>query len=198
MKYYQEFRLLPNPADDVPINLLWSQFYFQLHKIWFDYKKEKKKVCTGVSFPQYDNHLNSLGCKLRIFASTRPEVEVLRFNEKLSLMKDYVAVSDICAVPQNIESYAYFKRVQTKSSIERLARRKARHTGMSHDEALNSLKDKRKKHTNAPFIHMKSGSSGKTFRLFISREVVCQEEYSFGFSTYGLSSASAGSTVPLF
>ena len=198
MKVYQELTLLPNESQEVSLYFIWSKLYQQLHMAWVDTKDERGKVSTGVSFPQYDYSLGQLGHKLRILAPNENEMQELKLSKWLLRLSDYVHVTSIREVPEAPQAHVVFKRLQTKSSVERLGRRSAKHQGVSLEESLESLGNKADVHSRAPFIHIKSQSSKRTFRLMIACEEVEHAKYEGRFSTYGLSSNESEATVPLF
>lgn len=192
MKAYQDITLLP--GADIGQYFLWGKIYPRIHMGLVDNQLMNGLSSIGLAFPEYHAELNQLGTKLRLFA---PEKEVLeRFNAKrwLNFLSDYIHVTGIRDVPSAIAQYSRFKRKQSKSSMERLARRKAKYELIEFDQALQSLKNKKEVFVNAPFIQMSSRSSGKSFRLFIIKESGL-DRINVGFSCYGLS---AISTIPDF
>ena len=58
-----------------------------------------------------------------------------------------------------------------------------------------TLRGCKEEYSRAPFIQIKSHSSGKRYRLIIARDEAENAQAIKGFSTYGLSTES---TVPLF
>lgn len=193
MKFYIEITLLPLP--EIPLHFLWEKVYQQIHLAFVEIKDSNNKVSIGVSFPEYDEENIQLGCKLRFFARTTDELNHLKLNSSLSRLRDYVQISEVRQVPENIEIYSCYKRIQTKSSIPRLARRKAKYKNIRYEEALLSFPKSVQKMSKVPYINMKSLSSDKKYRLMIGREKAELKDKNNVFSTYGLSSTCA---VPLF
>ena len=193
MKYYIEIILLS--SNEIPLYFLWEKVYQQIHLALVESQEPKGKVSIGVSFPEYNVKEHKLGNKLRLFSFNRDEIETLDIHRWLSRLKDYVHVSGIREVLGNINEYAFFKRIQTKSSNSRLARRKARRDGISYEEALSFFNKHLEKNSDLPYIQMKSISSDKRYRLIIGYEKVDKTSNNEGFSTYGLSSSSS---VPIF
>ncbi len=205
MKNYVEITLLPNA--DIALYFLWQKVYQQIHIGFASIKKEDDTIPIGVSFPGYDSEKNHLGNKLRLFAENKEKLQVLDIHKCLNRLLDYVHISSIKEVPANIESFALFKRQQVKSSITRLARRKAKRHGIDFETALASLSEFEEKQTKAPFIQMESLSTeNKTisddaadnvrhkFRLFIVKHSFDQSQQGT-FNCYGLSQQA---TVPWF
>lgn len=205
MRFYIEIILLPNA--DIALYFLWQKVYQQIHIGFASIKKEDDTVPIGVSFPGYDSEKNHLGSKLRLFAENKEQLESLNVNKCLFRLLDYVHISLIKEVPSNIEAFALFKRKQVKSSVSRLARRKAKRHGIDFETALASLSEFEEKQTTAPFIQMESlstenrairdngsGNGRHKFRLFIVKHSFNQSQKGT-FNCYGLSQQA---TVPWF
>lgn len=194
MKYYQDITLLPDSETDV--YFLWQKVYQQLHLGLVEVKDESNQVTLGLSWPhyQYSSSRKHLGNKLRVFAQNEKELHDLNIDKWLARLRDYVHITQIRSVPENIVEYACFKRVNVKSNKERLARRKAKREGISFDKALEQLSMMEEKRVDFPYIKLKSLSHGEFFPLFIQRKIV-GDSYSGKWSCYGLS---ARATVPLF
>jgi len=193
MKYFIEVTLLP--SVEIPLYFLWEKVYQQIHLALVEIKKEDGSVTVGVSFPAYDARRNELGSKLRLFSQTFTELEELAISQWLSRLKDYVHITGIRDIPNKTKGYAVFKRVQTKSSKMRLARRKAKREGIDLDAAIKVLSFYQEKTSNLPYIRLKSLSSGKWYRLMVSSSKVEKIQNVGTFSTYGLG---ACRSVPLF
>lgn len=195
MKYYIEVTLIENP--ELVAYQLWSKLFTQLHIALAEMKNSKNKVNIGFSFPQYrfnqDKGVGFLGDKLRIFAQSGAELQTLDIKKWLDRLTDYVHITSIREVPENIKGYAVYKRKQPKTNAERLARHRVKRGDISFDEALARYSNVVTA-TNLPYIQMKSLTSGQPFKLFIEKQ---SAEKSAGqvFSTYGLSSESS---VPEF
>ncbi len=193
MKCYLNITLLPNA--DIALYFLWEKLYQQLHLAFVENQNADGKVSVGVAFPEYNIENNQLGNQLRLFSPSREVLEELKINEWLSRMIDYVQISNIHDVPEKVENYACFKRIQPKSNNARLARRKAKRQGISYKEALAYFQSKEEQTSQLPFIHIKSHSSGKRYRLIIAQTETTNTLKAGSFNTYGLSSTN---TVPLF
>lgn len=193
MNFYIEITLLP--SVEIPLYFVWEKVYQQIHLALVESQDSNGKVSIGVSFPEYDIEKHQLGRKLRLLSSSKDELGNLDINKWLLRLKDYVHVSGIRDIPEVLDGYAFYKRIQTKSSNLRLARRKAKREGISYEDALSFL-DKRLEGTSkVPYIQMKSQSSDKRYRLMIGYEKFDKPTDSEGFSTYGLSSICS---VPIF
>jgi CRISPR-associated endonuclease Csy4 len=193
MKSYIEITLLP--SVEIPIYFLWEKVYQQIHLALVEIQDGEGNVKVGSSFPEYDADRHQLGKKIRLFAESSKELEDLNILKSLARLTDYVHITSIRKVPKSITEYAFFKRIQTKSSNARLAKRKAKREGISYAQALKLLDKHKEQISNAPYIHIKSLSSDKRYRLMIDCVVIGQNINTKNFSTYGLS---AESCVPIF
>lgn len=197
MKSYVDITLLPDA--DIALYFLWSKVYQQIHLALVEAQDHNKTVNFGVAFPEYQydeqNHKYTLGSKLRLFAHSESALQALDLRKWLARLSDYVYLTQIRPVPEKVEQFAFFKRLQPKNNIARLARRKARFAGISFDEAMAYYKDRKEVYSQAPFVRIRSLSSDSQYRLLIAKEETDTTDSANGFSTYGLSASSA---VPLF
>ncbi len=193
MKHYIEITLLP--TAEIPIYFLWEKVYRQIHLALVEIQDDNGKVNIGSSFPEYDHKKYQLGNKLRMFACSIQDLENLQINNWLNHLKDYTHISSIRDVPKKTNGLAIYKRIQPKSSNARLARRKAMREGISTKEATIALSKYKEKNSNAPYIHIKSLSSQKRYRLLISCIEGDKNSMIKSFSTYGLSSTTS---LPIF
>ena len=199
MKFYQEITLI-DQAEISPY-FIWSKLYAQLHIALAEHKNANEKGNIGISFPKYiyehgDEAKKSkvhLGDKLRIFAEDQAALENLNIFQWLERLTDYVHITSINEVPENIKGYAAYSRKQVKTNAERLARHRVKRGDIGFDEALARYSNVVTT-TDLPYIQMKSLTSDKSFKLFIEKKNTEQSETQV-FSTYGLSSESS---VPEF
>lgn len=219
MKYYQDITLLPDAEAN--LGFLWQKVYQQIHLalvqnsfesddtfINKDGKEVKiNKSYIAVSFPKYHDKEFPLGNKLRLFAPTEEKLKQLDISKWLNRLTDYTHFTSIRNVPSSVEQYAYFKRKQFDTNIERLARRRAKNKNEPLEQALKYYSGFKDQKSKLPFINMISLSSDKNinfsqkkrFRLFVEREIV---KHAAGdkFSCYGLSSRNNDkqATIPWF
>ena len=130
---------------------------------------------------------------LRLFAQNEVDLKKLDLKKWLDRLTDYVHITSIREVPENIKGYAIYKRKQVKTNAARLARHRVKRGDIGFDEALARYSNVVTT-TNLPFVQMKSLTSDQMFKLFIEKQNAEQSE-SQVFSTYGLSSQSS---VPEF
>jgi CRISPR-associated endonuclease Csy4 len=194
MEFYQELTLLPQ--DEISIHFLWSKVFQQLHLGLVELQDSQKQVPIGVSFPEYvvGEKFSLLGSKCRLFAAGQVTLENLDIGKWLQRLSDYVHVTSIRPVPNQVMGYATYQRLQAKTNPESLARRYARRHQLSFDEAWQRYSSMQPPSISTPFIRLDSLSNGQTFCLWI-KKLGAQSAQAGVFSTYGLS---ATSTVPEF
>jgi CRISPR-associated endonuclease Csy4 len=192
MKFYIDITLLPDA--EVGLHFLWQKLYQQTHLALVQMKNANGAASIAVAFPDYNTEEHQLGKKLRLFTTEQSQLESLDIQKWLARLSDYVHITQIREVPANIRGYACFSRLQAKSSIGRIARRKARRQGITDDKALEMLTKFKERKLNEPFINLQSLSGGKSFRLFIAKKTVDQPVKGC-FNLYGLSSTA---TIPWF
>jgi len=185
MTFYQEITLLPDRDGGMPLQVLWEHLYSRIHGAL-----SRGDGDIGISFPAMDSEM--IGDKIRVFAPTEEGLTKLGIRGWLSRLSEYSHLSSIRRVPEKIEGYAFFRRVQVKS-FPCVARRKARREGITVEKATELLGPS-KPLTKLPYIQLKSASSGQRFPLIISR-ILSDQPVVGAYSTYGLSTTS---TVPLF
>jgi len=220
MKYYTEITLLP--SAEIPLHFIWEKVYQQVHLALVensfdtneaikgrDGKEEKlKESSVGVSFPKYGDKPFPLGDKLRLFAQTEEQLQKLDIGKWLNRLTDYIDCSFIIEeVPQSVNTFVRFKRVQLHTNIERLARRRAKRSEESFEQAMKHFAGFKDQESKLLFVYMTSLSSSedgapsdrKKFRLFIEKEDVQQAQVG-SFNCYGLSSRDSDkqATVPWF
>jgi len=195
MNYYVDIKLLTD--TEITLGFVWKKLYAQIHLALVEVRNENNLVSIGLAFPNYSND-RFLGDTLRIFAPSKEALERLDVGRWVGKLLDYLTLSEIQEVPSTVTEFVTFRRKQFKTNPERLARRQAKRKGISYEEALKHYEDfdeeARRKKNRLPYINVKSLSSNREMKLFISRSEV-KEENSGLFSTYGLSNKS---TVPWF
>jgi len=196
MKYYLEIKLLKQA--EISMYFIWSKVFKQLHLAFVECKDQDDKIPIGISFPDYmfdsEKEFGMLGSKIRLFADDKMALIKLDLSKWLNRLQDYLQLSDIQEVPQNmVKEYAVFSRKQIKSNPERLARRRAKKdSSISFQEALKRYQ--KSDSTNLPYIQVNSLSSSNSFRLFVERKISETENQGY-FNCYGLSN---NATVPIF
>ncbi len=186
MSHYIEFRILLDP--EFPASIIMNLLYNKLHKALV----QTGCIDIGVSFPDFDNKRTILGERLRLHGSDI-HINNLIANLSLSALHDHLRVGTVQEVPKQI-SYVTVKRVQCKSSADRIRRRQIRRHQLSDEEALTRIPDSVQKQLNLPYVTLKSDSSGQSFRLFISQQIAAHP-IAGTFNAYALSNEA---TLPMF
>lgn len=188
MNVYMDITLLS--CADIGHNFLLEKVYRQIHLGLVEWQNADGLSAIGLAFPEYNAEKHQLGSKLRLFYPDRKTFEDFNAQKWLSRLTDYIHLTNIRDVPDNMTNYKRYKRQQSKSSKERIARRRAKRSGIEFEEALKQLYSCKATFLKAPFINVSSVSSGHNFRLFVIEES-CRELINEGFSCYGLSTKSS-------
>lgn len=188
MDTYIEIKLLPDP--EFPSSILINALYSKLHRVLSGLKSSS----IGVSFPEVDQARPSLGSIMRIHGSQKVLEELMGRNW-LQGMQDHVLISAVTLVPKKT-SHVGVRRVQTKSSPERLRRRQMRRHNLSEAECRQRIPETvAGKRLKLPYINLKSQSTDQHFRFFIEHLPPQEHPVKGEFNTYGLSTHA---TVPWF
>ena len=184
MDHYLDIRLLPDP--EFKETVLMNAFFGKLHRALVQAGQGE----VGISFPRAGKNL---GDTLRLHGNRNALLRLMEL-EWLKGLKDYSDVSSIQPVPDNCQ-YRVVKRVQSKSSVERLYRRSVKKGWMTPDEAKKKVADHKSQLLKQPYVQVKSNSSGQVFRLFVHQGKFVDAPREGTFSAYGLS---GDATVPWF
>jgi CRISPR-associated endonuclease Csy4 len=192
MKYYQQISLVP--TADIGLYFIWQKLYQQIHIALVENKTGDNASAIGVAFPEYNADKYYLGKKMRLLAENEKLLEKLQCEKSLNRLRDYVHVDQIKPVPEKIVGYACFKHIKLKGNKEKLARRRAKRSGETLQQALLHFEDFEEQRSKLPYINLISQTNGQRFRLFIEKQEMQQPRTGL-FSCYGLSDST---TVPLF
>lgn len=187
MDHYLDIRLRPDP--EFAPHLLMSALFSKLHRALV----QRRSRNIGVSFPDMQAQAPSLGPCLRLHGSLA-ELDALMAETWLTGMRDHTEYGDPEPVP-NRALHRWVRRVQAKSSPERIRRRLIRRHDLSEQDALARVPDGAAERLSLPFVQVQSRSTGQHFRLFIEHSPPQDSPAPGGFNTYGLSQ---GATVPWF
>lgn len=184
MDYYVNIRIFPN--IEFSDSILMNEIFSHLHNALV----ASGQCDIGVSFPNVDK---TLGDILRLHGN-KPSLEILLAMPWISRLIDYIEVSGITKIPANV-NYRIVKRIQAKSSIERLIRRSVQKGWLTEEEAVRRVANGSEKKLSLPYLSIKSLSTGQKFRLFIEHGPVVASPSLGTFNAYGLSS---NATIPWF
>lgn len=187
MSHYIDIHLLPDP--EFPAAQLLSALYAKLHRALVLGR------CTsiGVSFPSYDLARRHLGSTLRLVGPF-DDLSTLMAIDWMRGVRDHARTSPIAEVPPTAV-HRPLRRVQAKSSPERLRRRQMKRHGLTESEALERIPASARETLDLPFVNLQSHSTGQPFRLFLRLGPAQGQEQPGAFNAYGLSTAA---TVPWF
>lgn len=177
------------PMPEIPSAHAMEAVFAKLHNALTGLKRDD----IGISFPEAAEARPWLGGCLRLHG-TQNALDALMQHPWLAGMHDYVAVSPIQPVPE-ASQFRCIRRVQAKSSPERLRRRHMRRHGVSQEEAEARIPDNAAEKLALPYVHVHSQSTGQKYRLFISHGPVQPAPIQGQFNFYGLSDKA---TVPWF
>lgn len=187
MDHYIDIRLLPDP--EFPVPLLMNALFAKLHRGL----AEAAEGRIGVSFPEHDNDIPRLGACLRLHGD-RESLHILMALDWLKGIRDHTNVSETRPIPTP-KGYRRVRRVQAKSSPERLRRRYMKRHHVDAKTAQEAIPDSAVEYVSLPYATLNSQSTGQRFRLFIAHDPVMKDATPGPFSDYGLSSTA---TVPWF
>jgi CRISPR-associated endonuclease Csy4 len=187
MDSYIELQLLPDP--EFPANTLMNALFAKLHRGLVSNGEGR----IGISFPDAAPKFMGLGSRLRLHGQS-VNLEKLMALNWLQGMRDHLSVGAISTVPVNV-SYRVVRRVQAKSSPERLRRRLIARKGSSPEAAILAIPDSAAESLKLPYVLLASQSTQQQFRLFIEHLPLQDDAVPGVFNAYGLS---AGATIPWF
>lgn len=188
MDSYIDITVLPDPEFSAP--MLMGALFAKLHRAFVVLGNKH----IGVSFPRATEEPRELGSVLRLHGKS----ERLTHLQSLNWMKglrDYTETSAVAAVPAAAR-FCHVKRVQVKSSAERLRRRyQKRHVGVTEADVRGIIPESVARETSLPFLRISSESTGQRFLFFIAHSAPTEQSVEGEFNCYGLSTQA---TVPWF
>jgi CRISPR-associated endonuclease Csy4 len=187
MDHYIDIRLRPDP--EFPASTLMNVLFGKLHLGLVKHGQGD----IGISFPDVRDRRAKLGARLRLHGSS----DALRSLMQLSWLQgmgDHLTVGDVSPIPASVK-HRVIRRVQAKSSPERLRRRLMARAGIDAVAALQQIPDSAAETLTLPYLSIASSTTGQRFRLFIQHMPLQEERISGEFGAYGLS---ATATVPWF
>lgn len=187
MDHYIEITLLTDP--EFPATTLMNALFAKLHRGLVDYGKRD----IGISFPDVDRSECGLGSRLRLHGSLS-SLDGLMGVPWVQGMRDHMEVGKTVPVPAQC-LHRVIRRIQAKSSPERMRRRLVARAAISEDEARLRIPDSAAQRLRLPYVEITSRSTQQRFRLFIEHLPPRSTATSGTFGVYGLSSSA---TVPWF
>ena len=187
LSHYIELCVRPDP-EVTPTHLL-AALYTHLHRAL----AAQGTTGIAVTFPDYSAERCTLGTRLRLHGS-EAALQAWATGQWLGSVRDHVNATPPLPVPADA-SHRALRRVQVKSSPERLRRRLMKRHQVSEEQARERISDNVARTTALPYAQLASGSTGQRFRLFLALGPEQTPVQSGCFNAYGLS---AESTVPWF
>lgn len=187
MDAFVDLCLLPDP--EFPATTLMNALFSKFHRGLVRFGEGS----IGVSFPAVRDGAHGLGTWLRLHG-TANALQGFMDSNWIQGMRDHVQVGSPAPVPAGA-CHRIVRRVQAKSSPERLRRRLIARKGISDAEAQLAIPDSAAETLALPFVLLKSQSTGQQFRLFIEHLPEEDQARTGVFSAYGLS---ANATIPWF
>jgi CRISPR-associated endonuclease Csy4 len=187
MDHYVDIEMRPDP--EFPVYQLMSALYAKLHRVL----AAQGNTSIGVSFPGVNFKVPHLGAHLRLHGNFE-EVSRLLEGDWLTSMRDHISLTPPTRVPADVP-YRSVKRVQVKSSPDRLRRRLMHRHDIDEKEARQRIPDESARFTDLPFMQLRSNGTKQSFKLFIDHGPVQHIATPGEFNAYGLGH---GATIPWF
>jgi len=187
MDFYVDIDLHQDP--EFPAHQLMAALFAKLHRALV----AQSSTRIGVSFPRFRLLAPLLGTRLRLHGDFAM-LSGLLASDWLAGVRDHVTLTQPTRVPDTAR-HCTVRRVQVKSSPERLRRRLMRRHTIDIREALQRIPDDSSRLANLPFVQLRSTSTGQTFRLFIEHGPAQPSPREGQFNAFGLSKVA---TIPWF
>ena len=191
MDHFVDIHLLPDP--ELPAHVLLGALYAKLHRALV--MGDGNAGGIAISFPGYSDRPGAinLGRSMRLLGS-QPGLQALAGTGWLGSLRDQVNAKQTAAVPTTV-MHRSLRRVQAKSSPERLRRRLIKRHGIDEAEARKRIPESAAEMLTLPFLQLRSASTGQNFRLFLRLGPAQATAESGSFNAYGLSTTA---TIPWF
>ena len=188
LSHYIALHLRPDP-ETTPTHLL-AALYTRLHRAL---AAAPAVPGIAVGFPGYDGSRRTLGECLRLYSS-EAALQPWAAGAWLGSLRDHVSMTAPVPVPAHA-AHRTLRRIQVKSSRERLRRRLMKRHQLSDEQARQRIPDNVSRVTDLPYVQLASTSTGQQFKLFLGLGPAQPQPQVGDFNTYGLS---ATATVPWF
>lgn len=182
--YYQDLILLAN--QEVSTNFLMSKVISALHLILIESEHNTGSIKMGVAFPRYCKEKRTLGNIVRLFAHRTDILSNLSSDSRLLRLDDYIQKGEVLPVPDTVQEFVQYQRVQLKDNKERLVRRYAKRHQMDINQAEKKYAGYINPVNNLPYVVLNSLSTGQRFRLYIDEVLQPQNTEPLVFNSYGL------------
>ena len=187
MDHHIDIDVLPDP--EFPTYQLMNALYAKLHRAL----AAENSTRIGVSFPGFSLKAPHLGTRLRLHGDVAA-LSALMASGWATGMRDHVTLTPPTQVPETTK-HRIVRRIQVKSSPERLRRRLMRRHDLDAQQARQRIPDEVAHMAKQPYVQLRSTSTGQSFRLFIDHGPAQSHATAGDFNTYGLSQVA---TIPWF
>lgn len=187
MDHYIDITVLPDP--EFPATTLMNALFAKLHRGLVDHGGQD----IGVSFPEVGKSKRTLGQRLRLHGNSA-SLDRLMSIGWMQGMRDHVTVSPAQPIPAVVQ-HRVVRRVQAKSSPERLRRRLMARKSLDAETARTAIPDSAAETLDLPYVEIASRSTGQRFKLFIEHLRPAQTATAGTYGSYGLGT---DATVPWF
>ena len=191
LSHYIDLHLRPDP-EATPTHLL-AALYTRLHRALAAAQTAPVGPGIAVGFPGYDGSCHTLGDCLRLYGS-EAALQPWAAGTWLGSLRDHVRATAPLPVPAHT-AHRMLRRIQVKSSPERLRRRLMKRHQLSEEQAHQRIPDSVGRMTDLPYVQLASTSTAQQFKLFLALGPALAQPQAGNFNTYGLS---ATATVPWF
>lgn len=187
LSHYIELQLRPDP-EVAPTHLL-AALYTRVHRALV----AQGATVIAVTFPDYSADRHTLGERLRLHGS-EADLQFWATGQWLGSVRDHVSAVPLAPVPADAR-HRTLRRVQVKSSPERLRRRLMQRHQLSEEQARERIPDNLARTSPLPYVQLASASTAQQFRLFLELGAEQDAVQTVDFNAYGLSTTA---TVPWF
>lgn len=183
MDYYIDIFLLPDP--ELPLPILMSALFSKFHKALCDLRSTD----IGVSFPKRGQNLGNL---MRIHGNLKT-LTTLQEHKWIGPMMGYCKIGNILPVPLKVKYCTVFRKQPTMSTAK--LRRLIKRGSIAEDETTRYKSKMFSQSLTEPFIELRSNSTGRRHKRFISFGPLQNKPVTGNFYQFGFSSTA---TVPWF
>ena len=157
MDHYLDIHLLSDP--EFPPTVLMSALVSKLHRGLV----EDGSGRIGISFPDVADNIRTLGSKLRLHGTDRDLQRLMQLGWTKGI-RDHVEVGNSAPVPAHAR-HRVVRRVQAKSSPERLRRRLMARKQFDEEAAKQAIPDSAAEKLDLPHVVLASATTCQRFKL---------------------------------
>ena len=191
LSHYIDLHLRPDP-ETTPPHLL-AALYTRLHRALAAAPTAPAGPGIAVGFPGYDSRRRTLGECLRLYGD-EATLQPWATGTWLGSLRDHVRSTAPLPVPADA-AHRTLRRIQVKSSPERLRRRLMKRHSLTQEQASERIPDSLARTTPLPYVQLASTSTAQQFRLFLALGAAQEAAQTGCFNAYGLSTTA---TIPWF